>query len=97
MTQKSIHGLNAAVFMQRCPDGTVNVAALRTFLEFVMGKGIYSFALNGATGEFCLTRTKHLRTLLDAVRKAGGASTQFLRDEGDLGRQARQPGGSKAL
>ena len=97
MTQKSIHGLNAAVFMPRYRDGTVNVAALRTPLEFIMDKGIYSFALNGATGEFCLTTSKHLRTLLALVREVGCAQTQFLCGVGDPGLKAQQPAGSKVL
>jgi 4-hydroxy-tetrahydrodipicolinate synthase len=85
MTQKSIHGLYAAVLTPRNPNDSVNVPAFRRSLEFLLHRGISSFVLNGTTGEFCLTTPRHLRTLLDVVREVGGAQTQFLCGVGAAG------------
>jgi 4-hydroxy-tetrahydrodipicolinate synthase len=78
MTDKTITGVYAAVLTPRHPDQSVNVLALRKSFEFLIENGIYSYAINGATGEFCLTTAEHLRKLLQVVREVGGSEVEFL-------------------
>src|ERR1700728_4090840 len=78
MGEKLVRGVSAAVLTPRLADGSVDAPSLRKLLEFLLGKGISSFALNGATGEFCITTPAQLRTLLATAKEAGGDSSQFL-------------------
>jgi 4-hydroxy-tetrahydrodipicolinate synthase len=78
MNDKLVRGVSAAVLTPRLADGSVDVLSLRKLLEFLLNKGISSFALNGATGEFCITTPAQLRTLLATAKEAAGDSAQFL-------------------
>ena len=78
MNSKLVRGVSAAVLTPRLTDGSVDALSLRKLLEFLLNKGISSFALNGATGEFCITTPAQLRTLLATAKEAGGDSSQFL-------------------
>lgn len=78
MTEKRFSGVYAAVLTPRQSDDSVDTAALTRLVLFLISKGIRSFALNGATGEFCLTTTKHLQSMLRTVRDAGDGSVQIL-------------------
>lgn len=78
MTKKLVRGVSAAVLTPRLADGSVNAPGLQKLLEFLLDKGITSFALNGATGEFCLTSAAQLRTLLTTARAIAGDSAEFL-------------------
>jgi 4-hydroxy-tetrahydrodipicolinate synthase len=71
MEYKQMSGVYAAVLTPRLKDDSVDIAALRALIEFLLAKGISKFALNGATGEFCLTTPEHLRVLLSTVKEAG--------------------------
>jgi 4-hydroxy-tetrahydrodipicolinate synthase len=75
---KKYSGVYAAVLTQRKGDGSVDVAALARLTRFLLSKGISQFALNGATGEFCLARPEDLRTLLQTMREASQSKAQFL-------------------
>jgi 4-hydroxy-tetrahydrodipicolinate synthase len=72
------HGVYAAVVTPRFVDESVDEAGLSVLIRFLMGKGISRFALNGATGEFCLTTPEQLRVLLRTVREAGGGTAEML-------------------
>jgi 4-hydroxy-tetrahydrodipicolinate synthase len=78
MTEKLVRGVSAAVLTPRLADGSVDVTSLRKLVEFLLHKGISSFALNGATGEFCITTPTQLRTLLTTVKELAGNSAELL-------------------
>jgi 4-hydroxy-tetrahydrodipicolinate synthase len=78
MTTKLVRGVSAAVLTPRLADGSVDTVSLRNLLEFLLDKGISSFALNGATGEFCITTPTHLRTLLNTAKEVAGNAAEFL-------------------
>src|SRR6201996_2040338 len=78
MGKKLVSGVSAAVLTPRLADGSIDIASLRKLLEFLLGKGISSFALNGATGEFCITTPTQLRTLLSTAKEIVGDSAEFL-------------------
>jgi 4-hydroxy-tetrahydrodipicolinate synthase len=78
MTTKLVSGVSAAVLTPRLVDGSVDTVSLRNLLEFLLDKGISSFALNGATGEFCITTPTQLRTLLNTAREVAGNRAEIL-------------------
>jgi 4-hydroxy-tetrahydrodipicolinate synthase len=78
MTTKVVRGVSAAVLTPRLVDGSVDTISLRNLLEFLLDKGISSFALNGATGEFCITTSTQLRTLLKTAKEVAGNTAEFL-------------------
>jgi 4-hydroxy-tetrahydrodipicolinate synthase len=104
MTTNLVRGVSAALLTPRLPDGSVDAPALRKLLEFLLDKGISSFALNGATGEFCTTTAIQLRTLLRTAKEVAGDSARFLCGVGAADRagsvmlaQIAQDAGVKAL
>lgn len=78
MGSKQFSGVYAAVLTPRRADDSVDAAGLTSLIEFLLSKGISSFALNGATGEFCLTTPKQLQIVLATVRKATQGKSQIL-------------------
>jgi 4-hydroxy-tetrahydrodipicolinate synthase len=78
MAEKLARGVCAAVLTPRLPDGSVDVGSLRKLLKFLLHKGISSFALNGATGEFCITTPTQLRSLLTTVKQVTGGAAELL-------------------
>jgi 4-hydroxy-tetrahydrodipicolinate synthase len=67
MNSKLIKGVYAAVLTPRATDGSFDRNAFRTLIRFLLDSGIQGFAVNGATGEFPLTRPEELRAQLDEV------------------------------
>jgi 4-hydroxy-tetrahydrodipicolinate synthase len=80
-----IHGVYAAVLTPRLADDSVDVVALRGLLEFLLQKGVKGFALNGATGEFCLTTPEHLEVLLSTAQEVCGGKAELLCGVGAAG------------
>ena len=78
MSPKQFSGVYAALLTPRTPDGAVDANALQNLVRFLLSKGVESFAVNGATGEFCMTTAPELRSLLRAVRDAGADATRIL-------------------
>lgn len=78
MKKKLVRGVSAAVLTPRMADGSVDIPSLRKLLEFLLHKGISSFALNGATGEFCITNPTQLRTLITTAKEVAGNSAELL-------------------
>ena len=72
MAEVQIEGVIAAVLTPRNVDDTLDGTAMARLIEFLMQHRIFSFAVNGATGEFCLTRPEQLRAALCTVRSAAG-------------------------
>lgn len=62
--EKPVTGVYAAVPTHRDAAGALDENALRRHLEFLAEAGIDGVALNGATGEFCLTTGDELRRIL---------------------------------
>ena len=69
----------------RLMDDSVDVPALRKLIEFLMAQGISSFAMNGATGEFCLTTPEQLRVVLAAVHEVSNGRARILCGVGAAG------------
>ena len=85
MKNKRFQGVYAAVLTPRRADGTLDLAALRSLLRFLRARGITRYAINGATGEFCLTTPEQLRELLEAVRAESGPAAEILCGVGAAG------------
>jgi 4-hydroxy-tetrahydrodipicolinate synthase len=75
MPEKLVHGLYAAVLTPRRPDDSVDEAGFARVLEFLLEHGVSSFAVNGATGEFCLTSSEGLKTVFAVLRKTAPRAT----------------------
>ena len=73
-----INGVYAALLTPRKEDRSVDVDSLRALVGFLRSKDISSFAVNGATGEFCLTTPGHLRAILETVRGGTASPSHIL-------------------
>jgi 4-hydroxy-tetrahydrodipicolinate synthase len=62
----------------RSAQGRLDVPALQRHILFLADKGISGFALNGATGEYCLTTEADLTQVLRAARETLGAQGTLL-------------------
>jgi 4-hydroxy-tetrahydrodipicolinate synthase len=69
----------------RTNDGVVEIAAFAHHMEFLLRCGITGFALNGATGEYCLTSPQELGEMLRKARELGGADVTLLSGIGGAG------------
>jgi 4-hydroxy-tetrahydrodipicolinate synthase len=78
MDSKLIKGVYAAVLMPRESDGSFNRSAFRRSVRFLLDSGIEGFAINGATGEFPLTRPEELRDQLNEVRTLSDGRASVL-------------------
>jgi 4-hydroxy-tetrahydrodipicolinate synthase len=78
MSDVEISGVFAALLTPRNAEGSIDVPALFKLVEFLTQSGISSFAVNGATGEFCLTSPEQLRTMLSTIRAAGAGKARML-------------------
>jgi 4-hydroxy-tetrahydrodipicolinate synthase len=75
---KVVQGVSAAVLTPRLPDDQIDVAAVHALIGFLAAKGILSYAMNGATGEYTLTTPEQLCVLLKAVKDASGNRAQII-------------------
>lgn len=76
MAKEQIHGIHAALLTPRNSHGHLDQGELERQLGFLLDSGIRGFALNGATGEFCLTSQDDLkRCLLTASSTLPAGST----------------------
>lgn len=64
---KPAGGVFAAVGTPRDTEGKLDLSSFRSSLEFLMDKGIQGFAVNGATGEYCLTTPQELKAIVAAA------------------------------
>jgi 4-hydroxy-tetrahydrodipicolinate synthase len=84
---KLICGVYAAVLTPRLEDDSVDIPALRKLLEFLLQQGVKGFALNGATGEFCLTTPEHLEIVLNVAQEVSAGRAELLCGVGSAGLQ----------
>jgi len=73
-----VSGVHAAVLTPRNPPGTVDEHSLAALIRFLVTRGISSFAVNGATGEFCLTTPQELARILRTVGHAANGNAGVL-------------------
>ncbi|HTZ75243.1 MAG TPA: dihydrodipicolinate synthase family protein [Candidatus Aquilonibacter sp.] len=85
MPAKQFSGVHAALLTPRKSDGAVDAAALTRLVQFLLARGIWKFALNGATGEFPLMRPQDLEVALETVRSAAQGRAQILCGIGGIG------------
>lgn len=85
MTDTEVHGVYAALLTPRLKDDRIDVPSLTALVKFLMGRGVSSFAVNGATGEYCLTTPDQLRTILSTIRKASDDQATVLCGVGAAG------------
>lgn len=81
----SIAGVYAAVVTPRTEAGEIDEAAFAGELEFLLGKGIQGFAINGATGEFCLTTEAEFARLMAVAAETLAGRGSFLAGIGSAG------------
>jgi 4-hydroxy-tetrahydrodipicolinate synthase len=78
MEKDRIHGICAALLTPRDSQGNLNPQQLEQQLTFQLDKGIRGFALNGATGEFCLTSREDLKRCLSSAASVMPADATLL-------------------
>src|SRR3954447_2378523 len=85
IADKLVRGVYAAAATPRREDEAVHEAAFRGQLEFLMERGIEGFAINGATGEFCLTTPVELERMVGIAADATAGRAQFVCGVGAAG------------
>ncbi|HEX9198846.1 MAG TPA: dihydrodipicolinate synthase family protein [Acidobacteriaceae bacterium] len=83
-----IGGVYAAVLTPRVATGELDEAAFRGLLDFLLSKGIGGFAVNGATGEFCLTTEAEFARLVAVTAETVRGRGNFLAGIGSAGADA---------
>ena len=78
MSHKLITGVYAALLTPRTSDGSLNLDELRSEVAFLNSRGVFRFAVNGATGEFTLTTPDELRIILTTIREASDGKAEML-------------------
>ena len=78
METMPVTGVFSAVLTPRNVDGDVDTKALEHSLQFLMSKGIEGFALNGATGEFCITTPQEFETILQVTADVTQGKASFI-------------------
>jgi len=71
-------GVFAAMTIPRSFDGQLDVPSFRRHICFLADKGISGFALNGATGEYCITSEEDLTQILRAARETLGEQVTLI-------------------
>ena len=105
MSHPLLHGVSAAVLTPRTDTDSLAEGQFRQSLDFLLVRGIRSFALNGATGEFCLTTPAQLGRILANAAAITEANGQFVvgigtlssRTSIELGRMAADAGAKAVL
>jgi 4-hydroxy-tetrahydrodipicolinate synthase len=85
MSNVEFSGVFAALLTPRNAEGSIDVPGLRNLVDFLTESGISSFAINGATGEFCLTSPAQLGTMLSTVRTTCECKARMLCGVGAAG------------
>ena len=77
MADKLVKGVYAALLTPRLGNGDFDGNSYRNQLEFLLGKGIEGFALNGATSEYSLTTPQELKKILEISKENFGQSCRL--------------------
>ncbi len=82
---KSVNGVYAALATPRKQNGILDEYSLQKSIEFLLAKGIKGFAINGATGEYCLNTNDELEQILEVSTKVFDKKTNFVVGIGSAG------------
>lgn len=85
MNPKQTSGVYAAILTPRNPDDSIDIPGLSALIKFLLAKDVSRFAINGATGEFCLTSPQQLHTLLSTVKEISEGGAEILCGIGGAG------------
>lgn len=85
MTEKLIQGIYAAVLAPRNAQGGLDEAAMVRQFEFLFERGVHNFAINGATGEYCLASLAELKQTLRVAKATLPSEAKFLCGVGAAG------------
>lgn len=94
---KLIRGVFAAVSTPRQADGRLDERAFAKSLTFLLERNIRGFALNGATGEYCVTTPAELKQLLMVANQVLAGSADFVVGIGSAGLRGCLDGGRMAM
>ena len=83
--EKLVRGVFAAVGTPRRADGSLDERSLARSIEFLLERGIRGLALNGATGEFCLTTPAELARMLAVAERIAAGRAALLCGIGSAG------------
>ena len=105
MWHSLLDGVSAAVLTPRTDNDSVAEDEFRRSLYFLLAREIRSFALNGATGEFCLTSPAQLKRILANASVITDFDGQFVvgnetpadKTSIELGRMAADAGAKAVL
>jgi len=75
---KQISGIYAAALTPRLADNSFDAKSMQQLVSFLLSKNITSYALNGATGEFCLTSPDQLGEIIAVVQEASEGKADIL-------------------
>jgi 4-hydroxy-tetrahydrodipicolinate synthase len=78
MAEKLVEGVHSALLTPRLESGEVDGKSFRNQLEFLLGKGIRGFALNGATSEYTVTTPDELKTILAIAKETLASRAGFI-------------------
>lgn len=79
-----LYGVSVAMLIPRTGTGQLDRPAYEAQLRFLCGRGIESFAVNGATGEYALTTPEEFRWLVQTTRAVAGHSARLIAGIGHL-------------
>ena len=82
---KIVSGVFAAVSTPRKQDGSIDENSLQTSLAFLLEQGIRGFAINGATGEYCVTTEEELKRILALASQVFNGAAEFVVGIGSAG------------
>ena len=75
---KLVQGVWAAAATPRREDGALDESAFRGQLHFLMERGIKGFAINGATGEYCVTTPVELERMVSIAAEVTKGRAAFV-------------------
>jgi 4-hydroxy-tetrahydrodipicolinate synthase len=78
MADKLVKGVYAALLTPRLRNGDFDGNSYRNQLEFLLGKGIEGFALNGATSEYSLITPEELKKILEISKETLANRADFI-------------------
>ncbi len=73
-----LSGVAVAILIPRNETGGLDREAYEAQVRFLQQRGIESFAVNGATGEYTLTQPEEFRWLLQTTRQVVGPSARLI-------------------
>ena len=85
LPNKTVQGVYAAILTPRGRDGALDELALARLIRYLLEQNIRGFAINGATGEFCLTTPDELRRILEVASAELGPEAEFVCGIGSAG------------